>query len=63
VQTLRIEKAKQLLETTALPFDDIAAEVGYTEPSALRHLFRKLVGLTPSAYRRRHLRPMLEPER
>lgn len=57
VQTLRIEEAKQVLETTDDPFDAIAAEVGYTEPSAFRHLFRKLVGVTPSAYRRRHLRP------
>ena len=57
VQTMRIEEAKQLLETSAMPLDDIAAEIGYTEPSAFRHLFRKLVGVTPSAYRRRHLRP------
>jgi transcriptional regulator GlxA family with amidase domain len=56
VQTLRIEEAKQLLETTDDPFDEIAAEVGYSEPSAFRHLFRKLVGITPSAYRRKHLR-------
>lgn len=56
VQTLRIEEAKQLLETTDDAFDAIAAEVGYSEPSAFRHLFRKLVGVTPSAYRRRHLR-------
>lgn len=55
VQTLRIEEAKQLLETTDQPLDDIAAEVGYGEPSAFRHLFRKLVGVTPSAYRRRYL--------
>ncbi|RYE08935.1 MAG: helix-turn-helix domain-containing protein [Hyphomicrobiales bacterium] len=56
VQTLRIEEAKQLLETTSMPFDDVAAEVGYNEPSAFRHLFRRLVGITPSVYRRRHQR-------
>lgn len=60
VQTLRIEEAKQLLETSAMPLDEIAAEVGYSEPSAFRHLFRKLVGVTPSAYRRRYLGPGLE---
>ena len=54
IQTLRIEEAKQLLETSDDPLDDIAAEVGYTEPAAFRHLFRKLVGITPSAYRRKH---------
>jgi transcriptional regulator GlxA family with amidase domain len=63
VQTLRIEEAKQLLETSAMSLDDIAAEIGYTEPSAFRHLFRKLVGVTPSAYRRRHLRPVLDHQR
>jgi transcriptional regulator GlxA family with amidase domain len=57
IQTLRIEEAKQLLETTDEPLDEIAAEVGYSEPSAFRHLFRKLVGVTPSAYRRKHQRP------
>jgi len=59
VQTLRIEEAKQLLETTDLSADAIAAEVGYAESSSFRQLFRKLVGLTPSAYRRRHARPVL----
>jgi transcriptional regulator GlxA family with amidase domain len=56
IQTVRIEEAKQLLETTAMSLDDIAAEIGYTEPSAFRHLFRKLVGMPPSAYRKRHVR-------
>ena len=63
VQTLRIEEAKQLLETTTMPLDDIAAEVGYTEPSAFRHLFRKLVGITPSAYRKKHVRPIFDQKR
>ncbi len=62
IQTMRIEEAKQWLETSDMALDDIAAEVGYTEPSAFRHLFRKLVGVTPSAYRRRHLRPVREDE-
>lgn len=53
IQTLRIEEAKQMLETTDMSSDAIAEEVGYTEPSAFRHLFRKLVGITPSSYRAR----------
>lgn len=56
IQTMRIEEAKQLLETSDMPLDEIAVQIGYTEPSAFRHLFRKLVGVTPSAYRRRYLR-------
>ena len=60
IQTLRIEEAKQLLETTDESLDAIAAEVGYSEASAFRHLFRKLVGVTASAYRRKHLGPVRE---
>jgi len=55
VQTLRIEEAKQMLETTDSGMDEIAAEVGYTEGSSFRHLFRKQVGMTASAYRRQRL--------
>ncbi len=53
IQRLRVEEAKQLLETTRMPIDEIAAEVGYTEPSSFRSAFRKNVGQTATAYRRR----------
>ncbi len=53
VHTLRLEESKQLLETTDLPIDAIASEVGYEDASFFRRLFRRKVGLTPHAYRRR----------
>ncbi|MDI3337714.1 helix-turn-helix domain-containing protein [Defluviimonas aestuarii] len=53
VQTLRVEEAKQLLETTGMPIDDIAAEVGYSEPSSFRAAFRKRVGISASSYRKK----------
>lgn len=53
VQTLRVEEAKQMLETTDAAVDDIAAEVGYSEPSSFRSVFRKHVGITASAYRKK----------
>ena len=53
VQTLRIEEAKQLLETSAAPIDEISAEVGYSEPSSFRSAFRKRVGISASAYRKK----------
>ena len=53
VQTLRVEEAKQLLETTDMPIDDISAEVGYSEPSSFRAAFRKRVGISASAYRKK----------
>lgn len=59
VQKLRIEEAKHLLETTTIPIDDIAAEVGYVEPASFRRLFRRTVGIVPSEYRRR-FQPLFE---
>ncbi|WP_411892811.1 GlxA family transcriptional regulator [Yoonia sp. SDW83-1] len=53
VQTLRIEEAKQLLETTAMPIDEVATEVGYSEPSSFRAAFRKRVGMSASVYRKK----------
>jgi len=53
VQRLRVEEAKQLLETTNLPVDEISAEIGYSEPSSFRSAFRKNVGQAATAYRRR----------
>jgi transcriptional regulator GlxA family with amidase domain len=53
IQSLRVEEAKQILETTDMPIDDIAGEVGYSEPSSFRAAFRKRVGISPSVYRRK----------
>ena len=53
VQTLRVEEAKQMLETSDTAIDEIAAEIGYGEPSSFRAAFRKHVGITASAYRRK----------
>ena len=53
VQTLRVEEAKQMLETSDAAIDDIAAEVGYGEPSSFRAAFRKHVGITASVYRKK----------
>jgi transcriptional regulator GlxA family with amidase domain len=53
IQTLRVEEAKQMLETTDTPIDQIATEIGYSEPSSFRSAFRKLVGLPASEYRKK----------
>ena len=49
---LRIEEARRLLETPALAVTDVALAVGYQTSSSFAAAFRKLVGTTPSAYRR-----------
>ena len=56
VQHVRIEEAKQMLETTAGSIDDFAIQVGYADPAAFRRTFRKLAGTTPADYRRRFSR-------
>ncbi|MBB3190996.1 GlxA family transcriptional regulator [Halomonas cerina] len=53
VHTLRLEEAKQILESGDDPIDEVAEQVGYADPSFFRRLFSRRVGLTPSRYRRR----------
>lgn len=53
VHTLRLEEAKQMLESGDLSLAAIAAEVGYEDPGFFSRLFRRQVGLTPAAYRKR----------
>lgn len=53
VQTLRLEEAKQILESSDVSVESIAEEVGYEDTSFFSRLFRREVGLTPSQYRRR----------
>lgn len=53
VQTLRVEEAKHMLETTSDVIDDIATEVGYKDPSSFRRLFKSTTGISPHEYRQR----------
>jgi AraC family transcriptional regulator, transcriptional activator FtrA len=52
----RIERAKELLETTRLSAESIAARVGLGSAESLRHHFRRRVGTTPQRYRQRFSR-------
>lgn len=49
---LRIERARQLLAAPDLPVTGIALAVGYKTPSAFAAVFRKVAGVTPTAFRR-----------
>ena len=53
VHGLRVEQAKRILETETLGLDDVAYKVGYEDPTFFRRLFKRQVGLTPAAYRRK----------
>lgn len=50
---MRIERARQLLADPALPVTEVALAVGYETPSSFAAAFRKLTGVTPSAFRQR----------
>jgi transcriptional regulator GlxA family with amidase domain len=56
VHALRIEEAKQLIETDSGNIDEIALQVGYGDPTFFRRLFKRTVALTPTAYRRKFAR-------
>ena len=50
----RIERAKSmLLEAEGISFIDIAARCGFSSQSHLTRAFRKQIGVTPSAFKRR----------
>jgi transcriptional regulator GlxA family with amidase domain len=53
VHTLRLEEAKQMLESGDDPIEAIAVEVGYQDASFFSRLFRRKVALSPAQYRRR----------
>lgn len=50
---LRIEEAKQMLESGDAPVEAVANEVGYEDAGYFSRLFRRNVALTPAQYRRR----------
>lgn len=55
INTHRIGHVKLLLLTTDMTLDEISAECGFTDRSALSRIFRSMEGLTPSEYKRENL--------
>lgn len=49
----RIQRARELLESTTIAIDEIARLTGFGNVAALRHHFRRKVQLSPSEYRAR----------
>ncbi len=52
LQRLRLEHAVALITQTSMSMGDIAAECGFYDQSSFTRQFRKVLGLTPGAYRR-----------
>lgn len=51
LQKIRIEAAKQLLEQSRQSIMEVMLESGYNDLKSFRALFKKNVGMTPTAYR------------
>ena len=59
--TLRIQRAKELLQETRLPLYEVAAQVGYESDLAFTKTFKKHVGTTPTRYRKSLAQQSTEP--
>lgn len=53
VHALRIEEARQMIETNEGAIDEVGYKVGYEDPTFFRRLFKRKTGLTPVAYKRK----------
>ena len=53
LRQLRVDEARRLLLDTERPVADIALETGFTDQSHLTRVFRRSLGETPAAFRRR----------
>lgn len=53
VETVRVEVARRLFETTGLSASDVALAAGFGTPETLRRAFARRVGISPSEYRDR----------
>jgi AraC family transcriptional regulator of adaptative response/methylated-DNA-[protein]-cysteine methyltransferase len=53
-QTLRLQRAKRLLDETSLPVAHIAERAGFSSARRMRAAFARLYGRSPSTVRRRH---------
>ncbi|MGB5215118.1 MAG: helix-turn-helix domain-containing protein [Anderseniella sp.] len=63
VQALRIEEAKQMLETDVHSVDVVGSSVGYEDPASFRRVFKRGVGLSPATYRKKfqHISQIAKP--
>lgn len=57
---LRIQRACQLLHFSSLRVNEVAAQVGITDPFYFSRLFRKQIGMSPAEYRKNGNEKILE---
>ena len=61
VRDRRLERAKELLVTTALPVTEICDQIGFQSLGSFSSLFRRLTGETPAEYRAKRRRNVYIP--
>lgn len=54
LRNIRVEQAKRLLMQSKLSVEEIASETGFTDDAYFIKVFKRLVGQTPSSFRREH---------
>ncbi|GIL38770.1 transcriptional regulator FtrA [Roseiterribacter gracilis] len=52
----RVERARELLESTALSIEEVATQSGFGAIATLRHHFQRRLGVSPATYRQRFAR-------
>lgn len=57
IRAVQMSRLKQLLVETDFTLERIAESCGFTHPEYMSVLFKRLSGLTPGAYRRKHGNP------
>jgi AraC-like DNA-binding protein len=63
LRSLRMQRAMRLLAESARPLESVAAEVGYQDAFGFSRVFKRVVGLSPSAFRRRDAAERASPMR
>lgn len=58
VQSVRLRRARALLEGSRMTVDQVAEAVGYQDATALRRLMKKVAGANPSRYRPAVVQPV-----
>jgi AraC family transcriptional activator FtrA len=59
----RVDRAREFLESSALPMDQVAIRAGLGTSATLRHHFHRKVGVSPTEYRKRFSQSTRRPAR
>jgi AraC-like DNA-binding protein len=51
IQSIRMRRARDLLQNSRMPMEQVAAAVGYADTTALRRLLRRTTGQPPATFR------------